>query len=61
MKYYVTFAVDARYTAEVEANSFEEAKKLAEEEFCDADWNEMEYVDHEPVNAEREDGEFIDY
>ena len=38
MKYYVTYKINARYVAEVEADSLEEAKEKANEEWCDADF-----------------------
>lgn len=38
MKYNVTYKIDARYVTEVEANSIEEAKKIAERNFWDAEF-----------------------
>ena len=40
MTYYVTFKIDARFVAGVEADSLEEARKKAEEAFSDADFGE---------------------
>lgn len=37
MKYYVTMAIDGRFTCEVDANNFEEAREKAREEYYDAD------------------------
>lgn len=61
MTYYVTYAIDGRYTAEVEADSIEEAKKKAEEKYYDADFGDLECVDAYPVNCEDEDGNLTDY
>lgn len=44
MKYYVDFIVTGRYTAEVEADSFEEAKELAKHKWENADFGELEDV-----------------
>ena len=41
MKYYVDFIVTGQYTAEVEANSIEEAKKLAVGKWENADFGEL--------------------
>jgi len=52
--------VDLRFDVEVEADSFKEAFEKAE--LDDVDLNCFsEWVDSEPVNAEREDGAFEDY
>ena len=59
MKYYVTYKVEARYIAEVEANSLEEARKKAGEEFCDADFGIAEDIDGEDIIVEDENGNFI--
>lgn len=42
MKYYVDFIVTGQYTAEVEANSIEEAKELAVKKWEDADFGELQ-------------------
>lgn len=54
MTYYVTIKIDARYTAQVEANSIEEARKLGVEEFANANLNEAEIVDAEEIIVEDE-------
>ncbi len=59
MKYYVTYRIDARYIAEVEADNLEEAKIKANEEFCDADFGVAEDIDGEAIIVEDEDGNFI--
>ena len=59
MKYYVTYKVEARYIAEVEANNLEEARKKASEEFFDADFGVAEDIDGEDIIIEDENGDFI--
>ena len=44
MKYYVDLIVTGRYVAEVEADSIEEAKELAEEKYKDADFGDLKDV-----------------
>ena len=61
MKYMVSVAIDGRIDVEVEANSFEEARQLAVYEAGNTDWNMMELVNFNSVNAEDENGTFIDY
>ena len=55
MKYYVTFKVDGRYVAEVEADSIEEAKKLGRDEYMDADFNKMDVIFGQMVTVEDEE------
>ena len=59
MKYYVTYYVDARYVAEVEADNLEEAKVKAEECYLDADFGVAESIDGEIVIVEDEDGNYV--
>lgn len=59
MKYYVTYKIDARYIAEVEAENLEEAKKKAEDKFLDADFGEAEDIDGEAIIIEDENGDYI--
>lgn len=59
MTYYVTYKIDARYIAEVEADSFEEAMEKAEENYIDADFGVAQDIDGEPVVVEDESGNFI--
>lgn len=59
MKYYVTYRIDARYIAEVEAYSLEEAKRKADEKWCDADFGAAQDIDGEPIIVEDQDGNFV--
>ena len=59
MKYYVTYRIDARYIAEVEADSLEEAKRKADEKCCDADFGAAQDIDGEPIIVEDENGNFV--
>ena len=59
MKYYVTYRIDARYIAEVEADSLEEAKRKADEKWCDADFGAAQDIDGEPIIIEDENGNFV--
>lgn len=61
MKYYVTMAIDGRFTCEVEANGLDEAKEKAIEEYYDADFGVLECIGAQAVNAEDEDGNLYDY
>ena len=59
MKYYVTYRSDARYVAEFEADSLEEAKRKADEKWCDADFGAAQDIDGEPIIVEDENGNFV--
>lgn len=59
MKYYVTYRIEARYIAEVEANDVEEARKRANEEFCEADFGVAEDINGENIIVEDEDGNYV--
>ena len=60
MKYYVTYRIDARYIAEVDANSLEEAFEKADDEYCEADFGVAEeIVGEEIILIEDEQGNFI--
>lgn len=61
MKYFVSVAIDGRIDVEVEADSLEDAKHKATLEVGNTDWNRMELVSCNPVNAEDENGKFVDY
>lgn len=58
-KYYVTYRVDARYVAEVLAEDINEAKELAEAEWCDADFGEARDIEGEPIIIEDSHGTFV--
>lgn len=59
MTYYVTYKIDARFIAEVEAGSLEEAKAKAAEKFSDADFGKAEDIDGEPIIVEDERGNYV--
>lgn len=60
MKYYVTYRVDARYTVGVDANSLDEAFKLAEENYIDADFGEIsDVVSEDVIIVEDSNGNFV--
>lgn len=59
MKYYVTYKVEARYIAEVEADSLKEAMEKAESEYIDADFGVAEDIDSEAIIVEDENGNYI--
>ena len=59
MKYYVTYKVEARYIAEVEADDFKEAMEKAESEFFDADFGVAEDIDGESIIVEDEKGNYV--
>lgn len=61
MKYIVSIAIDGRIDVEVDADNFAEAKSKAQFEVGNCDWNMMELVSCNAVNAEDEAGTFIDY
>lgn len=59
MKYYVIYKIEARYIAEVEADSLEEAKKKAESEYVDADFGAAEDIGGEAIIVEDDNGNYI--
>ena len=59
MKYYITYKIEARYIAEVEADNLEEAMKKAESEYFDADFGEAGDIDGEMIVVEDEKGNFV--
>ena len=59
MIYYVTFRIDARFIAGIEADSMDEARKKAEETFSDADFGEARDIDGEAIIVEDEKGNFV--
>lgn len=58
-KFYVTYKIEARYVAEVEAEDLEEAKAKAEEEYDSADFGEAEDIDGELIIVEDAKGNYI--
>ena len=61
MIYEVSVAVEGKVTVVVETDSFEEAKIIAYNEVCNIDFGELEDIDWKVVNAEDQDGNFVDY
>ena len=59
MKYYVTYKIDARFIAEVEADSIEEAMDKAEDAYMDADFGVAEDIDGESIIVEDEKGNYV--
>ena len=59
MKYYVKYAVKARYLAEVEADSLEAAMRLAEDKFFEANFGEAEDIDGDVIYVEDNDGNYV--
>lgn len=59
MTYYVSYKIDARYIAEVEANSLKEAMEKAEESYMEADFGVAQDINGEPIIVEDESGNFV--
>ena len=59
MKYYVTYKIDARYVAEVEADNLKEAMEKAESEYIDADFGVAEAIDGEAIMVEDKNGNYV--
>ena len=59
MKYYITYKIEARYVAEVEADNLKQAMKKAESEYLDADFGEAGDIDGEMIVIEDEKGNFV--
>ena len=59
MKYYVTYAINAFYVAEVEADNLEEARKKAVDKYCEADFGEITDADGDQLMVEDEDDNVI--
>lgn len=56
MKYYITFRVEALYTAEVEVEDKYDAIQKGQEAFSDADFGEAYDIDGELLCIENEKG-----
>ncbi len=59
MKYYANFKINARYIAEIEADSLEEAKEEAEYLFSGVDFGHASDIDGEIISIEDSDGNFV--
>lgn len=59
MKYYVKYKLEAYYETEVEAESVEEARKLADEKFFDADFGDAVNIEGEDIYVENQDGDYV--
>ena len=59
MRYWVTYKIDARFVAEVEASSLEEALEQAESEYMDADFGAAGDIDGEAIIVEDANGKYI--
>lgn len=59
MAYYVTYKVEARYIAKVEANNIKEALDKANNKYIDADFGEAEDIDGEAIIIEDENGNYV--
>lgn len=57
--YYVTFAANVRYVAAVRASSLEEAKKFAQNDFENACFGKLEFVDSDLIMVEDEGGNYL--
>ena len=59
MKYYIQYRINAYFYAEVEADSYEQANKIAEGEFCCADFGAAEEIEGEMIFAKDENGKIL--
>ena len=59
MNYYVKYKLEAYYEAEVEAENVEEARKLADEKFFDADFGDAVNIEGEDIYVENQDGDYV--
>lgn len=59
MKYYVTYKIEARYIAEVEADNIEEARDKAGESFLDADFGVLKNICGQDIIIEDENGNYV--
>lgn len=59
MRYNVTFKIEARYIARVDANNVKNAIKKAESCFEDADFGEAEDIDGNALIVEDQKGDFV--
>lgn len=61
MKYVVGIAVDGRVYIEVEANDSDEAVDKASDMFIEMNLGQLECVSWQTINAEDENGNFVEY
>lgn len=59
MTYYITYTIEARFVAQVEAGSLEDAKREAQTRYCDADFGEASDIDGEQIIVEDENGNYV--
>ena len=59
MTYFVTYKIEARFIAAVDADSIEEAKREARLRYEAADFGETESICGEPIIVEDEDGNYL--
>ena len=57
--YCVGIRIEGRYYTTVSANSIEEAKEKATNDYYDADFGELEVVDMNLVNVEDDKGDIV--
>jgi len=57
--YYVTWKVEGRFTAEISANTVDEAIEKSRDKWCDADFGELEEIDGEPIVCQDNDGNYL--
>lgn len=56
MRYYVTYKIDAKYEAFVDAETIEEAKEKAKEKYWNANFGECHHIKGERIYVEDENG-----
>lgn len=59
MTYYITYKVDGRYEAQVEAETLDEAFEIAETEFTECDIGDLMDVEGKPIIVEDENGQYV--
>lgn len=59
MVFYVTYKVEGRYVAEVEASSIEEARIKSATAYEEADFGALADIDGEDIIVEDENGNFV--
>ena len=59
MKYYVTYKIEARYVAEVDADDVDEARDKAIDKYMNTDFGEACDIEAEPIIVEDENGNYV--